>query len=607
MEHTDYFVDLSSKLIQNNLDKILSSISKLSKDVRKNIHIKSGKAFQEYFKTAINRYVETKTILYREKPVYIYDFYINVELSDNKNFTILTKDINQIILNGNRILITGIAGCGKSTLLKHLFLNTIETQNFIPIFIELRYINESKATFIDFILKRIEELKFNLEKKYFEKLLESGYFIFLFDGFDEINPKKIDKVTNEIIKLTTKYEKNYYIVSSRPDEKFISWDNFNELKVLPFTKVKSLELINKLDYDIDFKEKFYDIFKKELYNKHQSFLSNPLLVTIMIMTYERNLDIPDKMHLFYEHVFEVLYIRHEVVKGMYRRNMYANLEIDDFKNVLSAFCILSYFNNQINFTETEVIKYLKDSRKITHIQYSERQFFYDLLKSLCLIVQDGLFYTFAHRAFQEYFSALFIIDSKPEQRIELIKKLEPKINLDNTAKIIFEKNRKILEDEYLIERLRYINKKTKYNDTDKEQSFTNYIKLCFNNIFIQDKSIVFGLNQGIYLEITKFVYNNYKRVYKNKSLERLEEEVLKEKMINFKKDFLIKSKLTINELSKINLLNSPLIKNNKQLSTILISFLRSKFFFYEYSMLCLEIIENETRNLEKSIDDLLIK
>ena len=70
-----------------------------------------------------------------------------------------------------------------------------------------------------------------------------------------------------------------------------------------------IRLISKIDYDRDLKRHFIEQIYHHLYASHKSFLSSPLLATIMLLTYEYFAEIPNKMHIFYEQAFAALFRR----------------------------------------------------------------------------------------------------------------------------------------------------------------------------------------------------------------------------------------------------------------------------------------------------------
>ena len=88
------------------------------------------------------------------------------------------------------------------------------------------------------------------------------------------------------------------LISSRPDSRFSSWEEFYRYGVKPLTKKKALNLIGQLEYDQELKDKFLIALDENLYEDHESFSSNPLLLTMMLLTYEQIAEIPNKIHLF---------------------------------------------------------------------------------------------------------------------------------------------------------------------------------------------------------------------------------------------------------------------------------------------------------------------
>ena len=188
---------------------------------------------------------------------------------------------------GNKIIVTGTGGSGKSVMMKHFFLNILETTHYVPVLIELRGLNEYDEKGInleEYIYEVMGTLKFKIERKYFEYSLETGCYVILLDGFDEVKNEISNSVTNQIVAMSKKYPENHYILSSRPLEEFMGWNQFEELHAMPLSKEQALSLINKIEYDQIIKDKFYKELDEYLYEKYETFASNPLLLTIMLLT-----------------------------------------------------------------------------------------------------------------------------------------------------------------------------------------------------------------------------------------------------------------------------------------------------------------------------------
>ena len=168
-------------------------------------------------------------------------------------------------------------------------------------------------------------------------------------------------------------------------------------------------MINRIEFregEPDIKVKFLSLIQSNRYETHRSFIENPLLLTIMLLSFERFADIPTKMHNFYREAYITLYKTHDASKGSYRRVFKTALDIDELSDYLAEFCFHSYRESKSEFTEVEFADYFG------RLHANERavkpgDFAYDLYSNLCLMLLDGGTYCFIHRSFQEYFCALF--------------------------------------------------------------------------------------------------------------------------------------------------------------------------------------------------------
>ncbi|WP_294665117.1 hypothetical protein, partial [uncultured Fusobacterium sp.] len=167
---------------------------------------------------------------------------------------------------------------------------------------------------------------------------------------------------------------------------------------------------------------FYNETKNYLYNKYKGFMSNPLLLTIMLLTFENRASIPDRLNDFYELAFSALFYRHDASKGAYKRDIASNLGYEDFRKVFSYFCFKSFFNDQYSFTEREILNYIEKTieRNIIDKKFSSLDFFYDLKNSVCMLICEGNEYKFIHRSFQEYFAAVYTTQLSDEIQRKLL-------------------------------------------------------------------------------------------------------------------------------------------------------------------------------------------
>lgn len=565
--------------VQGILNKIFIKGKEFLKDLNEKEKLQWGTAFEEYLKKTNESFSKTKTLLCPNTPVNIYEFYECISLRKNnevKDFLeddfdeeimlcseknrIDTQDITNVLNVSNKVLITGTGGIGKTIMMKHFFLNTIEKTNLIPVLIELRKINKLGETDFNletYIINFLKEYKLNLEKKYFEYTFNEGYYIFLFDGVDEVEEKLRIKLKTEIDKFTFKYDKNYFIISSRPSSEFISWNNFIELKSLHLTKEQAISLIKKIRYDEVVKNKFAVALENGLFENYYTFASTPLLLNIMLLTFEANATIPNKLNDFYEQAFSVLFYRHDATKDCYVRERKSGLEYVDFKKAFSYFCFKTYFNEKYNFSYKEIIEYINsiDNHKLEIPEFKASYFLYDLMSSLCLIVEEGIDYKFVHRSFQEYFAAVYFKELLDEQQksffLLFLEKGSMKFE-DKFFKILLglQKERfiKNIILPYIQKIKESMEKITEYNN-DKEKKIILFFIGNFQIEIRRNKSIAFRGGKITYYEgicflsnildlDSKVVMHNIVELYKE--MEKVVKKVLEKKIYKLLKGQKIK-------------------------------------------------------------------
>lgn len=263
--------------------------------------------FEPHLRATFVKCTKIKTLLNRDAPVELLSQYINLKFeSEHKGYD--DYDVISAIRDQHRVVVTGTAGTGKTMFMKYLWLSLFtDSRGRIPVFIELRRLNDLSTENLDsYIYRSIVNTNSNVSEGAFERGIAKGLFAFLFDGFDEISLEKRDAIAQQITDLAANNPECIIVVSSRPDDRFSSWQTFSTFRVQPLNKDQVIELIGKINYDEKIKSKFLQRLKKDLYGKHRSFLSSPLLATMMLMTFDQFADIPEKIHLFYEQAFDTL-------------------------------------------------------------------------------------------------------------------------------------------------------------------------------------------------------------------------------------------------------------------------------------------------------------
>lgn len=412
--------------------------------------------YTPHLEATFNRCTKIKTILNRDEPVELLSHYVNLNFTCNSktydNYAAV-EEINK----RKKIVIWGTAGTGKTIFMKYLWLSFFENpRGRIPIFVELRNLNDiSIDSLMVYLYHSIVSSKSNVTREVFSDAVKRGKFIFMFDGFDEIATERRPIFEKQILELANSNPNCTIVVSTRPDEKLAAWQLFSVLKVEPLKLPQVTDLIEKIKYDPKIKAKFLGRIKKDLYQKHQSFLSSPLLATMMLMTFDQFADIPEKVYLFYEQAFDTLFSRHDAVKEAFKRRMFTAYPIDLFKKYFSLFCLVSYHEQKFEFSEEEIRDYLKRGFNIEGAQVDTDLFLKDLLESVCIVQRDGLKYIFSHRSFQEFFTA-YCLARMPRQKMGTILSGFGRRLGDDVLLMLFDMNDELVETEYTLPRLQQL-------------------------------------------------------------------------------------------------------------------------------------------------------
>lgn len=440
---------VTAEFLQQNLEKFFRTAKGIIKAGADQLRLILDRTYKEYISNLLTRHSKIKSFFIRTEPANLYDFYVPLSISTRQR-KLEGTGIHDIVRVSPFSIITGSAGSGKSMLMRHLLINTLVNKDKVPLFIELRQFNQNGGDLHKMIYQVLHNNKLELDDDFIEKALKAGHFAIFLDGFDEINLAKRKDIGREILLFTEKYSDNWYVISSRPDNLLEGWQGFVLFGVAPLNLDQAKELIQKLPFDEDMKKKFVVDLTQELFSKHESFLSNPLLLSIMLLTYSQGATIPTKLNVFYNQAYEALFERHDALKGGFQRERRTLLDIQDYAKAFSAFCIQTYDKRKFEFSQTEALNYFDKAKEITLLEYNSKDYLLDALQAVCLLVEDGLMIVFPHRSFQEYFTARFITEARPNIQRRLIKRYSKNVRADNVIELLYEMKPDIVEQYFII-------------------------------------------------------------------------------------------------------------------------------------------------------------
>lgn len=381
--------------------------------------------FEDYMAVSYNQCRYFKSIINPNQPQDVTEKYVNVDLSINRNEKRVSDvDFVKDLRTKKSVVVSGLAGSGKSMLLRYITVSAInEADGPAPLFVELRQLNGlTNRDLLSYIRTSCARPGEDISEERFRLALHHNVFFLILDGFDEVNFDVRDEIQQQIFDVRRKFPDLTIVVSSRPDQRFGAWSEFYVYAVCDLSKEQTVKLISGLDYDKGVKQRFLKVAVEQKYDSHRGFLSSPLLATIMLLTYEEFAEIPSKMHAFYGQAFDTLIQKHDAQKRQFKRKLRTGLARDEFKSCFAAFCAFSYATETFSFSSEKVLEtaqaaigYMQTVSKASFKSVSPEDLVADLREAVCMLQQDGLFLSFVHRSFQEYFTALFVIQLTPNK------------------------------------------------------------------------------------------------------------------------------------------------------------------------------------------------
>ena len=403
----------AKKGAENIINRAVNSLVDFGKKKFGEAQVLLGTSFQRYLENADKRYNQVRTLATGTDPRCIIgknSIYVQIGVKYNDK-EISTNTVDPLLRLSNNILILGTGGVGKSMLMRYLFLRTARSNDYVPVLVELRKVSNQppgNISILELIYSCMQDFDVELPREQFEYSLRSGKYLFLFDGFDEVKEALSTETASAIQAFCAKYPNNSCIMTSRPKQDRFPLETFTIVTSMPLTKEQAVCLASKIWKEDEKTKEFCRQLDDSLYDLHKDFAENPLLLSMMFLTFMRNNSIPDHLADFYKKAYDALYNAHDSSdKGVYVRDFKSKeLDESEFRLLLSHFCFQTYFKEKYEFTKEEIINFLEKSiQKLGLNNVSAQDYLADLRNAVCIIIKDGEIYRFSHRSFQAYFAA----------------------------------------------------------------------------------------------------------------------------------------------------------------------------------------------------------
>lgn len=411
----------------DKINKIIEQLDKVNDSVEDK-SVKVQKFERNYRKKIISQYSYISLFgvggLEREYKRYQLDIaYVQLEIC-YKN-TDSSINIGQLFRKAQYIWLVGEAGSGKTTFLQWLAVCAAEgTQEIeglrdsIPILIELRKTNGAPKGLKECIESVMRDSSFEIPDGWIDELLETGRFLFLIDGFDEIDERAREKALDWLQEIDVK-NKCKKIFASRPQvkERPVLKSGLAEVRILPMDKKRikcfieywhRAVLVEQLKVDLnDVKHISFKLYEKiNQAEALQKLASNPLLCAMICALHYRNdMNLPLSKRELYEECCKMLLEKRDSEREISVHKLGLNYERK--KIIMARLAYWMMKNNHVEIDKSQAVNSIERTLSGMNIEKidSEIAFRYLLERSGLLRETEINKIDFIHRTFQEYLTA----------------------------------------------------------------------------------------------------------------------------------------------------------------------------------------------------------
>lgn len=311
------------------------------------------------------------------------------------------------------LLILGEPGAGKTTLLKHLALRFARAEAALPLFIPLHEFADAanqaekrgqSLTLLDYLPMALQRAGFAGSDRFLAKKLERGEVVLLLDALDEI-PDGADRTQaiQAIDQFIRGHGNNLVVVASRIAVYLATQgrlERFHHAEVLEFTPAQMGQFAHALlsHEEADRLERIFQV-KPSLRNVGR----NPLLLSVIVMVYERGRSLPERRVDLYEQCLLVLLEQWEKQKPISRVDFDKFPVLDRLRRLEEI--AFHFMEKGGAITEDDLIAQVQSQFDIS----SKREalaFIDEIVRYSGILRQQSIhIYSFWHLSFQEYLSA----------------------------------------------------------------------------------------------------------------------------------------------------------------------------------------------------------
>lgn len=332
---------------------------------------------------------------------------LDITTQSNRQTINSTAVVKQLGEGNQRMLVIDGGGMGKTTYAKHLVSKILFKTGKTPLFYELRRTSGNLKADL------LAELSVNGKPFYeavFNSMLEHGKLVLILDGFDEVHVDLQHDIAEQILQLSLEALDCSFVVTSRPQSGLPKLHNQQAYQLKGFSNSQAISFLQRYDNISGF-----DIGKNlssELNAVPDEFIKSPLLLSLLYKTYGVNKSIAEKKSTFYDELYQALFKGHDSTnKNTYSREKKSQLDFENFRRFLQAFCFILTMKSIISFSnDNDAFQLIEKAVQGSLIApASTENLLDDLLVAVPLMHRDGNDIKFSHKSIVDYFAAEYIL------------------------------------------------------------------------------------------------------------------------------------------------------------------------------------------------------
>lgn len=328
-------------------------------------------------------------------------------------------------------VIVGDPGAGKTTLLKYLALksadNRLDKLPDLPIHIELNaFALSDHRNLIDFAAANWDErygFPIDDARLYITEKMQDGNAFLLLDALDETligdNTMEAEasyqRVTDAIMQVITRYNQVPIVVTARKAgyQQRTPLIGFTELEVLDFRLEDMQQFVtNWFSSHQDTRKRIYATelnTKLEQNPRIQALGANPLLLSLIIIVYEAQLDLPERRASLYRRCVDTLLTEWDAKRDIRRRREFQ----PEHKRQLLAEIAWHFHSQGLRyFPDNEILEVIANFLPKVHLHPEQNmQVLLEIAGVHGLLKEQARGWQgFLHLTLQEYFVAQYVTD-----------------------------------------------------------------------------------------------------------------------------------------------------------------------------------------------------